>query len=92
MATALNLTHPAYEPFADLNVVAETLRLTLKDREFIVGDTFTTADVAIGSFVYWGFNLIPILPQHPELVDYWSRLSKRPAWIKSSDSLEQPND
>ena len=91
MATALNLTHPSYEPFADLNVVAETLRLALKNREFIVGDSFTAADVAVGSFVYWGFNLIPILPQHPELVDYWSRLSTRPAWIKSSDSLEQPN-
>ena len=85
MAKALNLTHPEYEPFAPLDTVAATLRDALKDKEFIVDDRFTAADVAIGSFVYWGFNLIPILPKHAELVDYWERLSQRPAW-KSANS------
>ena len=88
MAKALNLTHPSYEPFADLDSVAETLRLELNGREFIVGESFTAADVAIGSFLYWGFNLIPILPKHEELVEYWQRLSQRPAWQVVSESVD----
>ena len=83
MAKALNLTHASYEPFAALNTVAETLRIALEGREYIVGNTFTSADVAIGSLVYWGFNLIPILPKHQALVDYWERLSRRPAWQRA---------
>ena len=86
MAKALGLTHPEYEPFAELEVVAETLRLALSSREFVVGDSFTAADVAIGSLIYWGLNLIPILPRHKELEDYWERLSQRPAWRIVSES------
>ena len=85
MAKALNLTHPEYEPFAALDTVAATLRDALRDKDFIVDDRFTAADIAIGSFVYWGFNLIPILPRHPELVDYWERLSQRAAWVSANN-------
>ncbi|MEM7096745.1 MAG: glutathione S-transferase family protein [Pseudomonadota bacterium] len=84
MAKALDLTHPLYDPFADLDVVAQTLSAALESREFIVGDSFTNADVAIGSLLYWGFNLIPILPKHDPLVRYWERLSQRPAWLEAN--------
>ena len=80
VSKAFGLTHPDYKPFADIETVAETLRLALSDREFIVGDRFTAADVAIGSAIYWALELMPVLPKHPELVDYWNRLSKRPGW------------
>ena len=80
IARAFGLSHPDYEPFADIEVVADTLRLALSDREFIVGDSFTAADVAIGSAIYWGLELMPVLPKHSELVDYWTRLAERPAW------------
>lgn len=58
------------------------------DREFIVGNTFTAADVAIGSSLYWGFNLIPILPKHEALVDYWDRLAQRPAWKAANEAAD----
>jgi len=80
IAKAFDLTHPDYQAFADVEVVGETLRLALTDREFIVGDSFTAADIAIGSAIYWGLELMPVLPKHPELVSYWTRLAKRPAW------------
>lgn len=80
VSKAFGLTHPDYQPFADIEVVADTLRAALAGREFIVGDSFTAADVAIGSAIHWGLELMPVLPRHPELVDYWTRLTARPAW------------
>lgn len=80
VSKAFDLTHPDYKPFADVEAVGETLRLALTGREYIVGDRFTAADVAIGSAVYWGLELMPVLPKHPALIEYWNRLAARPAW------------
>ena len=79
-AEALNFKPETYQPFADIETVAETLRVWLRDREFMVGGQFTAADVAVGSAIYWGLNLVPVLPKHPELVRYWSQLEQRDAW------------
>lgn len=73
-----------YAPYATVEDVADTLRKAVRDREFIVGDHFTTADILIGSTIFWGLNLMPVLPPHPELVEYWSRLAKREAWQRAS--------
>jgi len=80
VSKAFGLSHPDYQPFADIEVVAETLRLAVAGREYIVGDRFTAADIAIGSAIYWGLELMPVLPKHPELLEYWNGLSHRPAW------------
>jgi len=81
VSTALNLQHPDYQPFADIESVAETLRQAIGTRQYIVGDAFTAADIAVGSLIYWGLNLMPVLPRHVELVEYWERLAQRPSWI-----------
>lgn len=69
-----------YQPFADLSEVTQVMIAALSEREFILDDRFTAADVMLGSTINWGLNLMPVLPQHPVLVDYWARLSARPAW------------
>ncbi len=71
-----------YKPFAELGNVAATLEQALKGKEFIVGDKFTAADVMIGSTLFWGLNLMPVLPKLPGLTSYWNRLEKRDAWKK----------
>jgi len=89
VAKALDLTHPDYQPFADVEVVADTLRDVIGEREYIVGDTFTAADIAVGSAIFWGHKLMPVLPKYPELVAYLARIESRPAWQTmrmSSDS------
>jgi glutathione S-transferase len=53
-------------------------------REFIAGDHFTVADVAVGSILAY----IPImlqldLSEYPAVVDYVKRLGERPAFQKS---------
>ncbi len=69
-----------YQPFADLSEVTQVMIASLSGRDFILGDRFTAADVMLGSTINWGLNLMPVLPQHPVLVDYWARLAQRPAW------------
>lgn len=49
----------------------------------------TTADLMIGSTLYWGLNLMPVFPKLPELTSYWERLEKRPAWQKVQESMSQ---
>lgn len=77
------LPEMAYQPFADVDAVAATLAAAIGDREFIVGNRFTTADVLIGSTIMWGLRLMPVLPALPELVAYWERLEQRPAWQRA---------
>ncbi len=72
-----------YEPFAPVQDVAKVLADAVRDREFIVGDHMTAADVLIGSTIMWGTQLMPVLPPHPELLEYWARLEQRPAWQRA---------
>jgi len=72
-----------YQPFADLDAVAAVLADTLRGREFIVGDHFSAADVMIGASIMWGTQLMPVMPRHPEILEYWARLEQRPAWQRS---------
>ena len=79
----LELEHLEYQPFASADEVAAVLRDAVRDREFIVGDRFSAADVMIGATIMWGTRLMPMLPPHPEIVEYWQRLELRPAWQRS---------
>jgi glutathione S-transferase len=73
-----------YKPFATVEDVANTLRLAVADREFIVGDHFTPADVMIGGTIMWGTRMMPVLPPHPEIIAYLERLERRPAYQRAS--------
>jgi len=87
ISKAMGFDSQEYKPFADIESVASTLVAALEGRAFIVGDTFTAADVVIGSAINWGLNLMPVLPKHPVLTDYWARLEKRPAWQKVAKTM-----
>jgi glutathione S-transferase len=80
------VTDVDYQPFAELDTVARTLQSAVRDREFIVGEHFTAADVMIGSSIMWGLQLMPVMPAHPELVAYWGRLEQRPGWQRASSA------
>ena len=76
-------TNNDYLPFASVEDVAKTLCELVRDKEYVIDNRFTAADVMIGSTIFWGLNLMPVLPKEPELVDYWDRLSKREAWKRA---------
>ena len=73
---------PDFQPFAELDSIVSTLQEALRGKKFIVGDKFTAADVMVGSMLYWGLNLMPVIPKLPELTSYWQGLEKRSAWQK----------
>jgi glutathione S-transferase len=76
-------TESDYLPFSTVEEAAETLRTAVSGKEFVVADKFTAADVMIGSTIMWGTQLMPVLPPLPELVEYWERISQRPAWLRA---------
>ncbi|WP_072396914.1 glutathione S-transferase family protein [Hyphomicrobium sp. CS1GBMeth3] len=58
--------------------VLDTLSAALIPGPWLLGDSFSAADVLIGSGIGYmlGFN---VLPERPEYVAYWERIQARPA-------------
>jgi glutathione S-transferase len=63
--------------------VTNTLADQLAKTPYICGDTFSAADVYIGSQIGFGmrFNTIE---SRPVFADYWARLTQRPALARST--------
>ena len=62
--------------------VVRSLESALAGREFIVGDSFTAADLYLGSHLGWGMQFNSI-ESRPVFVDYVARLYARPAAIRA---------
>jgi glutathione S-transferase len=58
--------------------IAKVLEGALAGRKFVVGDSFTAADVVVGSAIGW-VNFLGMLGDHPTLKAYHDGLMDRPA-------------
>ena len=74
-------TDDEHERFARL---ASALRIPLRDRQFLVGDAFSTADVLVGSVLAWA-KTVGLLRSASELEPYLRRLQDRPAYARASE-------
>ena len=63
--------------------VVSALEGTLAGREFLIGDSFTAADVYVGSHIGWGMQFNSI-EKRPVFEDYVARLYARPAAIRAA--------
>ena len=63
--------------------VLNALEGALKGREFLVGDSFTAADLYIGSHLGWGMDFGTI-EKRPVFEDYVARLNARPAAVRAN--------
>lgn len=63
--------------------VARVLSNALSDKQFLLGDTFSAADVMIGSTLAWA-ALLGLLGEFPILQDYVGRFTQRPAYQKAA--------
>jgi len=52
--------------------------------EYVVGDSFTAADVCLGSGIGFGMEFGAI-EKRPAFEQYWQRLSARPAAIRAKE-------
>jgi glutathione S-transferase len=64
------------ERFADR---AEMLCHSLENRDYLLGESFTGADIMIGYCCNWA-AYIGMIEDYPRLVDYYARLQERPAF------------
>lgn len=62
--------------------VARALSLGLAGRPFLLGDTFSMADVLVGGSLSLA-NLLGVLSPYPELAGYFARVSERPAFQRA---------
>ena len=77
-------TEVDYRPFAAIDDVTETLCGAVKGRKYIAGEKFSAADVVLGSTIWWGLDLMGVMPKRPELENYLRPLQERPAWQRAA--------
>jgi glutathione S-transferase len=60
------------------DLVMDVLTNALKNGSYLLGETFTAADIVIGSGLRWGM-MVHAIPERPEFINYIKRLEARPA-------------
>jgi len=63
-------------------MIAKVLEEAIGNKKFIVGDSFTAADVVLGSALGW-VNFLGLLGEHPTLETYHKGLISRPAFQRA---------
>jgi glutathione S-transferase len=77
--------------FGSLDAVVDALESAVSRGPFIVGDTFTAADVYVGSHIGWGL-MFGSMPKRPAFEAYLGRIMGRPAAVRAraiDDALKQ---
>lgn len=69
---------PAMMAYGTYDATIDALTGALAKGPYILGETFSAADVIVGSGVRWMLQF-KLLPQRPEFTSYAERLSARPA-------------
>jgi glutathione S-transferase len=64
--------------------VMSALESAVSQSEYIVGDTFTAADVYLGAQIGSGMTF-GLLEKRPVLESYWARVSARPAAVRAKE-------
>ncbi|MCC5882789.1 MAG: glutathione S-transferase family protein [Halomonas sp.] len=75
------------------DTAVETLASAVAGRRYIAGETFTAADVYVGSHIGWGMQF-GTLPRRPEFEAYWDGLKGRPAHQRTEEAIARamPSD
>jgi glutathione S-transferase len=69
-------------PYGDYDTTMNVLAGALAKGPYLLGETFSAADVQMGSNLRWTMQF-GIVPQRPEFVSYVERLKQRPALIRA---------
>jgi glutathione S-transferase len=70
--------------FGDMTDTLNAMEGAIAGREYLLGDTFSAADVYFGSQVNWGLQFGSI-ERRPAFVSYSERLQGRPAYKRASE-------
>jgi glutathione S-transferase len=64
----------------------EALQEALAERRYLLGDTFTAADIMMGYSLVLGRRVGALQPEHQTAASYLDRLAERPAFQKAFPS------
>jgi glutathione S-transferase len=70
--------------YGNFDLVVETLAKKVARTPYITGETFSAADVYVGSHVGYGLQF-GTLPKRAEFTDYFARVSTRPAKARADE-------
>ena len=70
--------------YGSFDETVDALEGAVKDRPYITGDTFSAADVYVGSHVSWGL-MFKSIPERPAFTEYAARLHSRPAYKRAAE-------
>ncbi|MEL7030858.1 MAG: glutathione S-transferase family protein [Pseudomonadota bacterium] len=76
--------HKQMAGYGDFETMRSTLIQSVSQTPFVCGETFTAADVYLGSQVGWGLQF-GTLPTSPELEAYRDRVYARPAHARATE-------
>lgn len=86
-ARVLGLLAPADKAamagYGSFEAVMDALDGAVRDREYLVGDRFTAADLYLGSQIGWGL-MFGTMERRPAFEAYVSRLQARPAYVRAA--------
>jgi glutathione S-transferase len=70
--------------YGSLAEVTSALEAALAERDYLVGDRFTAADLYVGSHIGWGMSFGTI-DKRPTFERYFARISTRPAAVRARE-------
>ena len=70
---------PMAAGWGDVDVPLDVLAGALEKNPYLLGDSFTAADLVVGAALHWGMVLAQAIPKRPVFEDYCTRLEQRPA-------------
>jgi glutathione S-transferase len=74
--------------YSSYATVMDTLAKAVAGRRYIAGDTFTAADVYVGSMLGFGMQF-GVIDKRPEFEAYWNGLKDRPAAVRAAALAEK---
>lgn len=68
--------------YGTFGAVVDTLEGALSEGPYVAGESFSAADVYVGSHIGWGMHMLKTIEPRPAFEDYWARVSARPAHVR----------
>lgn len=78
------LPDPVMAGFGTESDLLDTLEAALKDREYLAGDSFTTADLMVAAYVGW-YLQFKLLEARPAFVEFAGLHAERPAHRRADE-------
>lgn len=70
--------------YGSFAAVMDVVEGAVREREYLIGDKFTAADVYVGSQIGFGL-MFGSIDKRPVFEQYWARISARPAAIRAKN-------